>query len=213
MAQFARVEIPQDTPERILSSSLEVFSERGFEGARTREIAARACVPLGLLQYHFGNKDELWRATVERAFEDLDAGIEKVLAESEPTTAFRDELARVIRAYVGFVSEHTAFIRIMHDEGKRRGQRMRWLADGYVKPLYDKVMVLILRAQQEGLLLAEVHPAHFVYILVGAVGMIFHQAEECKRVVGMDPTDPSTIEAHSRAVESLFLRPAHPETS
>lgn len=35
--------------------------------------------------------------------------------------------------------------------------------------------------------------------------MFFHQAEECKRVAGVDPTDPAAIEAHGRAVESIFL--------
>ena len=51
-------------------------------------------------------------------------------------------------------------------------------------------------------------PVHFVYILAGAVGVIFHQAEECKRVAGVDPADDAAIEAHARAVEYLFL--GHP---
>ena len=82
---------------------------------------------------------------------------------------------------------------------------MRWLVDRYVKPLFEKTSTLIVRAQKKGILLPGVDPAHFVYILVGAAGMIFHQAEECKRVVGIDPSDPAPIAAHSRAVESLFL--------
>ena len=64
---------------------------------------------------------------------------------------------------------------------------------------------LILRAQESGVLPAGVAPTHFVYILVGAVGMIFHQAEECKRVAGIDPAAPEVVAAHARAVEALFL--------
>ena len=37
---------PSDTPERILKAALETFSEKGFEGAKTRDIAARARVTL-----------------------------------------------------------------------------------------------------------------------------------------------------------------------
>ncbi len=35
--------------------------------------------------------------------------------------------------------------------------------------------------------------------------MIFRQAEESKRVAGIDPAEPAAVAAHSRAVESLFL--------
>jgi hypothetical protein len=53
-----------------------------------------------------------------------------------------------------------------------------------------------------------VAPAHFAYALIGAIDLIFHQAEECKRITGIDPTDPEEIEAHARTVEHLFLGPA-----
>ena len=207
MARSLRAELPNDTPERILQAALDTFSERGFEGARTRDIAARADVTLGLLQYHFGSKDALWKAAVERAFGGLEDRLEGVI--DRPKAQDERELLRLLlKAHVDFVAENTEFIRIMHDEGKRRGPRMRWLADRYVKPLFDRVTPLILRAQEKGVLPSGIDPTHFVYIMIGAVGMFFHQAEECKRVAGIDPADPSVAAAHGRAVEALFL--GHP---
>ena len=47
--------------------------------------------------------------------------------------------------------------------------------------------------------------APFAYALIGAIDVIFHQAEECRRVTGIDPSDPAEIEAHSRAVEYMVL--------
>ena len=191
-------------PERILQAALEAFSQKGFDGARTRDIAARANVTLGLVQYHFGSKEKLWRAVAERTFGDLEGRLE-ALTSNERGEDERELLRRLLRAHVAFVAEHTEFIRIMHDEGKRRGPRMRWLVDRYVKPLHEQLTPLILRAQEKGVLPAGIAPTHFVYIMVGAVGMIFHQAEECKRVSGIDPADPEAVAAHSRAVEALFL--------
>src|SRR5262249_59073029 len=49
--------------ERILHAALDVFAERGFEGARTREIAERAGANLGLGSYYFGGKERLWRGS------------------------------------------------------------------------------------------------------------------------------------------------------
>ncbi|MEN8183296.1 MAG: TetR family transcriptional regulator, partial [Myxococcota bacterium] len=70
-----------ETRERILQAALEAFSTQGFDGATTREIAARAGANVGLLQYYFGDKSRLWRAAVDRAFEALRAGLEDVLRE------------------------------------------------------------------------------------------------------------------------------------
>ncbi len=198
---------PVDTRERILRSALQAFSENGFDGATTREIASRAGVPLGLLQYHFGGKPKLWRAAVDRAFGELREGLERVLADPAPAHD-RERIRRIIRGHTAFVARNPEFVRLMHDEGKRRGPRMRWMVDRHTRHLFEALLPLFERAQARGdLQPAGIPPIHFVYILAGAVGVIFHQAEECKRISGLDPADPAAAEAHARAVETLFLGP------
>ncbi len=211
MARAATAEAGSDSRERILQAALVAFSENGFDGATTREIANRAGVPLGLLQYHFGAKPKLWRAAVDRAFSELRSGLDAVLADPRPPDD-RERLRLLIRGHVHFVARNPEFVRLMHDEGKRRGPRMRWMVDRHVKPLQTSLLPLIRRAQRQGLLPAGIDPIHFVYILAGAVGVIFHQAEECKRVSGIDPFDSSAVAAHARAVEHLFLGAPNEET-
>ena len=58
-----------------LEAALEVFSERGFDGATTRDIAARAATNLGLITYYFDSKEKLWRAAVDRVFGGLVAAL------------------------------------------------------------------------------------------------------------------------------------------
>jgi AcrR family transcriptional regulator len=194
-----------------LRAALDSFSEAGFGGAKTRDIAARAGVTLGLLQYHYGSKAKLWRAAVDRAFVDLERGLDEATAGAGAGN-LREQLRRLIRAQVRFVGANPEFVRLMHEEGKRRGERMRWLVDRHAKPLFDKLLPLMAQAQQQGLLPNGVAPIHFAYTLLGAIDLIFHQAEECKRLSGIDPTDSKEIEAHARAVEHLFLGPP-PEES
>jgi TetR/AcrR family transcriptional regulator len=207
MARAAEVEAGGETRERILRAALEDFSANGFDGARTREIAARAGVPLGLLRYHFGDKAKLWRAAVDRAFAELGSELDAILRAAPPAD-LRERLRRLVRGYVRFVGRNPEFVRLMHDEGKRRGPRMRWMADRHVKPVFATLAPLVEEAQAEGVLPAGIDPVHFFYVLAGAAGLIFHQAEECKRVSGIDPAEPSAVEAHARAVEHLFLGPA-----
>src|SRR5271154_6628218 len=65
------------TRDRILASAIELFSERSFDGATTREIAARAGVTQPLLNYHFRSKEELWQASVDSLFERLNQTLDE----------------------------------------------------------------------------------------------------------------------------------------
>jgi AcrR family transcriptional regulator len=199
---------PTEVRERILDAALQAFAEKGFEGATTREIASRANVPLGLLRYYFGGKLKLWQAAVDQAFGEIRSGLDA--ATFTPRTALEgdDPLFAIragIRAHVHFVARNPEFVRLMHDEGKRRGPRMRWLVDRHVKPLFDRLIPLMAHLKKIGRLPNDIAPLHFAYAMIGAIDVIFHQAEECRRVTGIDPTDPAAVEAHSRAVEFMLL--------
>ena len=53
-------EAPGSTKARILAAAEEVFAARGFEGASTRDIAARAGVNISSLHYHWESKERLY---------------------------------------------------------------------------------------------------------------------------------------------------------
>ncbi len=54
-----------DRRQLILEAALDVFAEQGFEGATTKEIAARAGVTHGLIYFYFASKEELYQAAFE----------------------------------------------------------------------------------------------------------------------------------------------------
>lgn len=209
MPKLAAMERNSDTRELILQAALKTFAEKGFDGATTREIATRAGVNHGLIPYYFGTKPKLWRDAVDRAFAALGAGLEGAMTDSTITDD-RERARQLIRGFVRFVAAHPEFVLLMHEEGKRKGDRMRWLVDRHVKPMFDSVSGLLERSSDRGFFPPDIAPVHFHYILVGAVGVFFHQAEECKRLTGIDPFDEAAVEAHARAVEFLVLGPEVP---
>ena len=210
---------PSEVRERILDAAQLAFAENGFDGATTRQIASRANVPLGLLRYYFGDKLKLWQAAVDETFDEVRQGLDVAFSPPEGgpgADRIADPVAPIragIRAHVRYVAEHPEFVRLMHEEGKRRGPRMRWLVDRHVKPLFERLLPVIAHLQEIGRLPKDIAPLHFGYALIGAIDVIFHQAEECRRVTGVDPNDPSVIEAHSRAVEYMLLGSPDAESS
>lgn len=55
-----------DTKEQIISVAERLFAERGFAGTTLRNVIGEADVNLAAVHYHFGSKEELFRAVVER---------------------------------------------------------------------------------------------------------------------------------------------------
>ncbi len=58
----------EERREQILQTALDVFAEKGFSGARTKEIASRASISETLIYKHFNTKEELYTAAVAHLF-------------------------------------------------------------------------------------------------------------------------------------------------
>jgi len=58
-------EVTKIRRQEILSAAEQLFSEKGFKGTTTKDLAAKAGVHEALLFRHFTNKRELYRAAVE----------------------------------------------------------------------------------------------------------------------------------------------------
>jgi AcrR family transcriptional regulator len=84
-------EKPQDpTRERILDAALDLFGERGLTGATVRDIAQRAKVNVAAISYHFGGKEELYRAVAKSIAEGMAARVRSRVApivDNPPTDA------------------------------------------------------------------------------------------------------------------------------
>lgn len=55
--------------ESLIEAAIELFAERGVAGASIAEITSRAGVAQGLVNYHFGGKEQLVSAVIDRWFE------------------------------------------------------------------------------------------------------------------------------------------------
>ena len=58
----------RETRAVLLQTAVDAFSTRGFESISVRQLEEMAGVKRGLVAYHFGDKEQLWRASVEQLF-------------------------------------------------------------------------------------------------------------------------------------------------
>jgi hypothetical protein len=66
---------------------------------------------------------------------------------------------------------------------------------------------LVERAQARGAL-PPMPTVSLHYIALGAAGLLFSQAPECRYITGIDPTTESFAEAHADALVRILLPPA-----
>ena len=188
------------TRARILAAAAEVFADLGFKGASTRDIAARAGVNQGLITYHFKSKDELWRASMHQLFSEYRERLRErmnQLASDDPRELAREH----IREFVRFSGAHPEFFRTMVEEGKRLNDRMRWLVETHLRPMYDYFDAMI----RDTLGLEEDRRAHLIYMMIGAGGLIFANAPECRALTGLDANTPKAIQEHAEQLAQLLV--------
>ncbi len=96
----------------IVESALKVFSEKGFRGTTTRELAAAAGVSEPVLYQHFATKSELYAAIIDRKSN----GVGKVLAQVESFLETGDDygfFTHLASLILRFHEEDPAYLRLL----------------------------------------------------------------------------------------------------
>ena len=84
----------------ILDAAEAMFAQRGFYGASLRDIAFASGVPQALVSYHFGSKEGLFRAAVERRGPANAGGMRRALQKTLTVRSRKARLEAVLRAFI-----------------------------------------------------------------------------------------------------------------
>jgi TetR/AcrR family transcriptional regulator len=184
----------RETMDRIVTAAVELFAEKGFRSTSTHEIAARAKVNQGLITYYFKSKLGLWKAAMDRIF----GGFRNTLATRIHELRDVDEGAffrLMVRHYINWAAENPYIVRLLIDESKSPGERLRWLVARHVRPIHKSLGLFIARAQQHGVVI-KAPIVNLVYqFLAGAT--VFSLPDEVMLVTGKNALSKEFIEAQA----------------
>ena len=196
-----------DIREELLQSALVEFGAKGFDGASTRAIARRVEAHQPQINYHFESKAALWTAAVDYLFgllvEALDGGIPAELNGIDVlqlASAFADGIRRFVR----FAAEHPELNQIMVHEGTAASDRLEWMTETHVKPVFDGIRPAWQILRKAGLA-APIDHEILYYVLVGAASLPYVNAPEVQLLTGRNPKDPRWIDAHAAALVAILL--------
>lgn len=92
----------QDTRDRILDAAEAIFMAHGYEGASMRQITGEAGVNLAAVNYHFGGKEGLFQAVLQRGLDQVNRKRLQVLDELETAAAGAPlKVSQIVDAFFG----------------------------------------------------------------------------------------------------------------
>ena len=100
-------EAPPSTKARILLNAEEVFATKGFAGAATREIAAKAGVNISSLHYHWKSKETLYYAVFQNIYDRIVELVRlSIPLEIDRSTSGRRVVEDAMGALFDFFADH-----------------------------------------------------------------------------------------------------------
>lgn len=161
----------EKTKADILEAGRVEFCERGFEGARVDAIAERAGANKRLIYHYFGNKEDLYRAVLLDAYQEIRQG-ERALSLDQYAPA--DAMDRLVRFTFRHFLANPWFPRLLGTENIENARFLKTLPDikALHSPLVGQIAAIIERGNVAGVFRRDVDPVQ-LYISIAALGFFY----------------------------------------
>jgi TetR/AcrR family transcriptional regulator len=191
------------TQQKLLDAAIEAFSENGFKGTSTRDIAERAGVHHPLITYHFKNKDQLWQAAANHIFVAFGRSLSKSMEGSQGLNA-KERMSQMIYAYVRYAKKQPALHKVMVQEANYPSARLEWLIEKHLNPLFHVVFGMITELQSLGVA-PPGNPALLFNMIRLSSGGLLALGNELKESSGIDIDKPEVLDEIAEMVIRVFL--------
>jgi len=189
--------------EKLFKASLKVFGNKGFEATTLTEIASEAGITRSSINYHFGNKMELWKQTIDyltNQFINEFHSNEKYHKDLDDISL----LKVVIRQMVHFWSDDNGFCKVAYNEMNQKSERADYFIENLMYPLVNLTKDAFGRLRKSGSI-KKFDKQHQLSIVLGMVSYLFANNYMFEKLHGVDCMDKSLIDAHADAVIEIFF--------
>jgi AcrR family transcriptional regulator len=162
---------PEGMRLRILEAAKQEFAAHGLAGARVDRIAAKAGANKRMLYYHVGNKEDLYLAVLEGAYEKI-RGEERALALEHlaPPEAIRT----LIDFTWNYFLRNPEFLALLHTENLARAKHLKrsTKVKSMHSPFVEMIRTVVRRGVASGDFQAAADPVQ-LYISIAALSFFY----------------------------------------
>lgn len=188
--------------EHLCDVAVNVFAEKGYTGTTTTEITRKAGVARSLIHYYFGNKEELWKASIKRLANEFVAEFEQSKKIHKDLNGLQ-MIKVVVRQLVYFYAKYPAFPKILAQEMSEHSERREWILDNLIKPLFNVTGELFKRQRKLGNI-KKIDKGYQTSILLGMASNFFGNPFLIQHLYSKDPFQEDVVEAYADSVVEVF---------
>ena len=192
------------TRERVLQAALAEFCEKGFGGARTAQIAARAECNIRMLYHYFGNKEGIYVAALEHVYAQLRAEEEKLdLLHLGP----KEGMAALVEFTYDHMLSHQEFINMIGIENIQQGKFLRRskAVPQRAMPLVKSIKTLLREGQQQGIFQENIDPVQLYISILSLSYLHISNKHTLSITFGEDLTDVEWLAARRKHVREMIM--------
>ena len=143
----------EDRRRQIVDVAMRLFSERGFRGTTTKEIAHAAGVSEAIIFRHFATKEELYTAIIDhKACSGGMADMQRHVAELMEAKDDRAVFEHIALAMMRHHEQDTEFLRLLFYSALENHQLSQLFWDRNVRAMYEFLGSYIRERQRDGAL-------------------------------------------------------------
>jgi TetR/AcrR family transcriptional regulator len=189
-----------DTRARILDAALVSFADRGFEATSLDVLATGLGVTKQTILYHFGTKDALLAAVIDRSAAELADVLERALAKAGPGFL---RVEALVKATFRLAARRPELLGLLREVSRLGPQATTQLMEA-LDPLIERARAF-LEAEMDAGTMRRQDPR---LLLLSSYSTVIGVATEVEvlRAVGVEPTVRSLLRRRNELVE--FLRSA-----
>ena len=172
--------------ERLIEAARHLFASAGYDATSVRAITARAHANLGAVTYHFGSKQALYHAVIERFALPLADRVAAIAAESAPPL---ERLASVVRGFLDHIWSHPEMPRLIARELASDRPLPSPIAH-VIRRNAEAISRIVAEGQADG----SIRPGPAQLLAMSVVGQPLFLAlagRAIREAVGKDPADPA----------------------
>ena len=185
--------------EAIIAAAVRLFSEKGFRGATTRELAAALDVTEPVIYQHFETKRELYRAIIESKARERRQDNE-YWQDVENPRGDREFFGAVLSLLLQRVERDPSYLRLLLFSALEGHELADLFFERDAAEFYDRVTQYIRKRIDDGAFREDIDPANAAR---GLVGMAVHHATV--QALFRDTVVTSSREEFARQTMEIFL--------